>query len=85
MAESKKSLRHWMTERILSMGEVAETASRDPKVIEAIAAASRYTIRPAHRQRKADPLKTAVDEIQFGTTVEVEHMYGHGSQFGRSP
>ncbi|MFP6694132.1 MAG: helix-turn-helix transcriptional regulator [Pirellulales bacterium] len=84
MAESKKSLRHWMAERSLSVGELAEAASVDPKVIEAIAA-SRYTTSPAHRQRIADTLNIAVDEIQFGSTVEVEHMYGHGPQFGRSP
>ena len=84
MDSSKKTLRQWMAELGLSVAELAEAAALDPKVVEAIAAA-RYTTSPAQRQRIAAALGVAPDEIQFGQTVEVEHLYGHGPQFGRSP
>jgi ribosome-binding protein aMBF1 (putative translation factor) len=84
MAESKKTLREWMAERGHSNEELGKAASVDAKVVEAIAAA-RYTTSPAQRQRLADALGIALEEIQFGSAVEVDHMYGHGPQFGRSP
>jgi transcriptional regulator with XRE-family HTH domain len=84
MDSSKKTLRQWMAELGLSVAELAEAASLDPKVVEAIAA-TRYTTSPAQRQRIATAIGVSPDEIQFGQTVEVEHMYGHGPQFGRSP
>jgi hypothetical protein len=37
------------------------------------------------RQRIAAALGVSVDQIQWGRTVQVDHMYGHGPQFGRSP
>ncbi len=84
MESSKKTLRQWMAELGLSVAEVAEAASLDPKVVEAVAA-SRYTTSPQQRQRIAAAIGVSADEIQFGQTVAVDHMYGHGPQFGRSP
>lgn len=84
MDSSKKNLRQWMDELGLSPAELAESASLDPKVVEAIAA-SRYTTSPVQRQRIAAAIGVSPDDIQFGQTVAVDHMYGHGPQFGRSP
>ena len=84
MAESKKTLRQWMVDVGMTVDELAAAASLDSKVVEAIAS-TRYTTSSKQRQRLADVLGVAAEEIQFGQTVEVEHMYGHGPQFGRSP
>ena len=79
-----KTVSEWMTERGMSMADLAESSGLDRKTVEAIVA-GRYTTGPKHRQRLASVLGTSSDEIQWGQPVEVDHMYGHGPQFGRSP
>jgi len=79
-----RTVAEWMAERDLDVSRLAETARLDRKVVEAIVA-GRYTTSPAQRQRVADCLGVSPDDVQWGRTVEVDHMYGHGPQFGRSP
>ena len=66
------------------MAELVELSGLDPKVVKAIVM-GRYTTSPKQRQRLANVLGVAPDSIQWGRTVHVDHMYGHGPQFGRSP
>ena len=73
-----------MIERDLSVAELAESSGLDRKTVEAIVV-GRYTTSPKHRQLLANVLGTSPDEIQWGQAVNVDHMYGHGPQFGRSP
>lgn len=79
-----KTLSEWMAERDVKPGALAESSGLDPKIVEAISM-RRYLTSPAQRQKLAAALGLAAEEIAWGGPVEVEHMYGHGPQFGRSP
>lgn len=79
-----KAIAEWMTERDLSLAQLIEASGLDKKVVEAIAH-GRYTPSPQQRQRLAAALGVAVEEIAWSYTIPVEHLYGHGPQFGRSP
>lgn len=79
-----KTLAHWLQQRGLNSAQLAESAKLDQRVVEAILA-SRYTTSPTQRQRIADALGVPSGDIQWGAAVGVDHMYGHGPQFGRSP
>jgi hypothetical protein len=79
-----KSLAEWMTGRDIGMEELLEAAGLDRKVLEAIVN-GRYTPSPQQRQRVAAALGINPAQISWGHTAPVEHIYGHGPQFGRSP
>jgi len=82
--ENAKSIREWMAERGLGMTQLLDAAAMDRKVLEAIVN-GRYTPSPQQRQRLAAALGIEVNQIQWGHTNPVEHMYGHSPQFGCSP
>jgi ribosome-binding protein aMBF1 (putative translation factor) len=79
-----KSVAQWMAERQLGMSELVAAARIDQRVVEAIAH-GRYTPSPEQRQRLATALGVDPEQIAWGHVAAVEHMYGHGPQFGRSP
>lgn len=79
-----RAIVEWMTERGLSLAQLIEASGLDKKVVEAIVH-GRYTASPQQRQRLAAVLGVAVEEIAWGYTIPVDHIYGHGPQFGRSP
>src|SRR5262245_24253107 len=79
-----KSIGEWMSERGLSAAQLLEAAALDRKVLEAIVN-GRYTPSSQQRQRLAAALGVEVGRILWGHTTPVEHVYGHGPQFGRSP
>ena len=79
-----KTISEWMKDLDVEITQLVECSGLDKKVIEAIVA-GRYTTSPSHRQRLSNALGVSPDKIRWGQTVEVEHMYGHGPQFGRSP
>ena len=81
---SRRTISDLLTERKLTIEQLAAAAGFEPKVVEAIAQ-GRYTTSPKHRQRLAAALDMDADQISWGGPVEVDHMYGHGPQFGRSP
>lgn len=83
-AKTPKSVAQWLAERAMSPAELAKRSSLDDKIVEAIAA-GRYTTSPQQRQRVADALGVHPQEVAWGHAVSVDHMYGHGPQFGRSP
>jgi transcriptional regulator with XRE-family HTH domain len=82
--EKVQSVSEWMTERGLGFAEVLSASSLDRKVLDAILH-GRYTPSPQQRRRLAAALGVELDQITWGHTQQVEHMYGHGPQFGRSP
>jgi hypothetical protein len=82
--DRSRTVANWMAERNLDLPQLVEASRLDRKVVEAIVA-GRYTTSPAQRQRIAETLGVAPEDVQWGRTVEVDHMYGHGPQFGRSP
>jgi cyanate lyase len=79
-----RTLGEWMTEKGVSVTDVAAASALDKRVVEAIRL-SRYTSSPEQRQALAAALGLGAEEIAWGHAAEVEHIYGHGPQFGRSP
>jgi transcriptional regulator with XRE-family HTH domain len=79
-----RTLAAWLTERGMSVAQLVEATGLDRRVVEAIAH-GRYTPSPQQRQRLATALALTPDDIQWGHTTAVDHIYGHGPQFGRSP
>jgi hypothetical protein len=47
--------------------------------------AGRWTPSPEERDKVAAVFGLTRDQIGWGHTAPVDHMYGHGPQFGRSP
>ena len=77
-------LAEWMAERGVSLAELIAASGLDDHVVAAIAQ-GRYTPSPQQRQRLATALGIEPDQVAWGHLVLVEHVYGHGPQFGRSP
>ncbi len=82
--KSVQSVSEWMTQRGLAPEQLVRAAALDRKVVEAIIQ-GRYTPSPQQRQRVAAALGVAPDQVQWGHTTQVESLYGHGPQFGRTP
>jgi transcriptional regulator with XRE-family HTH domain len=80
----RKTVADWAAERGLSLAELAGASNLERRVVEA-AVHGRYTPSPQQRQRLAAALGVGVDEVAWGHVAQVEHVYGHGPQFGRSP
>jgi hypothetical protein len=83
MAEVKQ-FADWMAERGMSLARLVEVSMLDKRVVEAIAY-GRYTPSPQQRQGLAAALGVSTDQILWGHLTAVDHLYGHGPQFGRSP
>ncbi len=79
-----KTITEWMETRGIGLEELVQTTALEKRVIEAIVH-GRYTPSPQQRQRLAVALGVEPKEIQWGHLAQVDHMYGHGPQFGRSP
>jgi hypothetical protein len=79
-----KTLAEWMAERGIGLPELVAASELEPRVVQAVAG-NRYTPSPQQRQRLAAALGVAPDQIAWGHQAAVEHVYGHGPQFGRSP
>ena len=78
------TISQWMQGRGVSLDELVQRSKLERKVVEAIVA-GRYTPSPQQRTRLAESLGVDSQEISWGHQIEVDHMYGHGPQFGRSP
>ena len=79
-----KSITRWMEERGIRLEELLQASALERRVVEAIVH-GRYTPSPQQRQRLAAALGVAPEDIAWGHTATVEHIHGHGPQFGRSP
>ena len=79
-----RSIAEWMAERGLSLDELLTASALDRKVLEAIVQ-GRYTPSPQQRQRVAAALGVEPRQVAWGHVTPVEHIHGHGPQFGRSP
>ena len=75
---------HWMSLRGIDLLALQQAAALDDRTATAILE-GRYTPSPRQRQRIAAALEVEPDEISWDHAAGVEHMYGHGPQFGRSP
>ena len=79
-----KTVNEWMSEKSITLKQLVEWTGLDRRTAEAIAA-GRYTTSPAQRARIAKALGVAEDTIAWSQAGEVDSLYGHGPQFGRSP
>jgi hypothetical protein len=82
--EQVKTLAEWMAERGIGLAELVEASGLDARVVEAVAG-KRYTPSPQQRQRLSAALGVGPEQVAWGHLATVEHVYGHGPQFGRSP
>jgi transcriptional regulator with XRE-family HTH domain len=79
-----KTAAEWMAERGLALAQLVAASGLDERVAAAIVQ-GRYTPSPEQRRRLAAALGVAPEQVAWGHTAEVQHVYGHGPQFGRSP
>lgn len=79
-----KTLAEWMAERGVELAQLVERSGLDDRVAAAIAG-GRYTPSPEQRRRLADALGVSPQQVAWGHAAQVQHVYGHGPQFGRSP
>jgi ribosome-binding protein aMBF1 (putative translation factor) len=79
-----KMIRQLLAERGLSDEQFADQASLEKRVAQRLIA-GQWTPSPDQRTRIAKVLGVDVAEIRWGHSTAVDHMYGHGPQFGRSP
>ena len=82
--ERVRSVAEWMADRGVSLEALVASAGLDGKVVKAIVN-GRYTPSPQQRQRLAAALGLDPSQITWGHTTPVQHIQGHGPQFGRSP
>jgi hypothetical protein len=73
-----------MAERGVGVAELVASSGVPKRVVEAIAQ-GRYTPSPEQRQGLAAALGISPEQVAWGHVAQVEHVYGHGPQFGRSP
>ncbi len=79
-----KTVKQLMEEQGISAEDLAERSSLERRIVQSIIS-SQWTPSPQQRERIAAALGVKIDEIRWGHATPVEHMYGHGPQFGRSP
>lgn len=77
-------LKAWMQDCRMQVAELIESTGLDSRVVESIVNGN-YTPSPQQRDRIAAALGVERDDVQWGHSVAVDSMYGHGPQFGRSP
>ena len=79
-----KTVEGWMAERKISLEELLLRTTIDREIVSAIVL-GRYTPSPTQRRALAAALEVSADQVTWGHVNPVEHVYGHGPQFGRSP
>jgi hypothetical protein len=79
-----KTIAQWMADGNIDLARLVELSALDERVVQAIVL-GRYTPSPQQRQKLASALGVDPEQVSWGHVTPVEHMYGHGPQFGRSP
>jgi hypothetical protein len=82
--EPLKSVEELCAEHRLDCRQLAEKTGLDERRVLAIVS-GRWTPSPAERDKVAAAFGLTRDQIAWGHRAAVDHMYGHGPQFGRSP
>ncbi|HZL87198.1 MAG TPA: hypothetical protein VFB96_02380 [Pirellulaceae bacterium] len=79
-----RTISQWMAEGNIDLDRLVELSALDKGLVTAIVQ-GRYTPSPQQRQQLAAALGVDPEQVAWGHVNPVEHMYGHGPQFGRSP
>jgi transcriptional regulator with XRE-family HTH domain len=79
-----RSVEQLRREHGLDPKQLAEKAGLDERRMLAILHGN-WTPSPAERDRVAAVFGIPREQIIWGHTTSVEHLYGHGPQFGRTP
>jgi transcriptional regulator with XRE-family HTH domain len=79
-----ETVKDLLAKRGVTVADLADRALLEKRVAQHIVE-GQWTPSPKQRERVAAALGVTVDEIRWGHSTPVEHMYGHGPQFGRSP
>ncbi len=81
---TQRTVSQWLDELGMDIAQLVESSGLDSRVVESIVV-GRFTTSPNQRERIAAALGVGASDIRWGRAVEVDHLYGHGPQFGRSP
>ncbi len=79
-----KTVAEWLAERGIGLPELITESELDERVVKAIVG-GRYTPSPEQRRRLSAALGIDPEQVAWGHQAQVEHIHGHGPQFGRSP
>jgi transcriptional regulator with XRE-family HTH domain len=82
--EPRKSVRQLCEERGIDPTQLADRAMLEERRVRAIVE-GRWTPSPTERTKIADAFELTPDDIAWDHQVPVQHLYGHGPQFGRTP
>jgi transcriptional regulator with XRE-family HTH domain len=77
-----KPIVQYLEEKGIGIEQLVGRSGLDAKLVSAIVSGN-YTPSPSQRQRLADALGVAKDDIAWGHTVPVQHLRGNGPQTGR--
>jgi transcriptional regulator with XRE-family HTH domain len=64
-------------DQAITVAELAGRSGLDEPRVTAIAL-GRWTPSPTERQKIADVFGVAIDQISWGHTTPIQHLYGHG-------
>jgi hypothetical protein len=81
---SLKSVAELCAEHGLDPKQLADKSGLDERRARAIVE-GRWTPSPAERDRVAAAFGLTRDQVAWGHSTPVSHLYGHGPQFGRTP
>jgi transcriptional regulator with XRE-family HTH domain len=73
----KRTVADLCGERQMDVAKLATLSGLDADRVTAIAL-GRWTPSPGERQKIAAVFEVAVDEIAWGHTTPIQHLYGHG-------
>jgi transcriptional regulator with XRE-family HTH domain len=82
--ENLKNVDELCVQRGIDVKQLAASSGLDERRVRAIAE-GRWTPSPAERDKIAAVFGLTRDQIAWGHKTTVEHIHGHGPQFGRSP
>ena len=79
-----KRLADHLAEAGMSVDDLVSSTGIDAKTVKAIVTGN-YTPSPDQRKTLAASLGISVTDVAWGHAVPVDHLWGHGPQFGRTP
>jgi transcriptional regulator with XRE-family HTH domain len=79
-----RSVAELCAEHGIDAKSLADKAGLDERRVRAIVE-GRWTPSPAERDRIAAAFGLTREQIAWGHSTPVSHLYGHGPQFGRTP